>query len=106
LASLKAPDHNRSEGQKNAYYDLTENGSLKLGITEGMITNRLYVRAELMKKEILVAGTYKEVKSSGKTIAKNKIKKEYLSTGKIKSYVFDAIEDKIRVSGETIEIDK
>jgi hypothetical protein len=104
IAELKesciAPDSVRSEGQQNAYIPVTENGSLKWNITN----ERLYIFGQSIRKTITEEIEYKAVKSSAKTIAKNVIKKNYLSTGKLRSFIVDCVIGDIKINGDTIEI--
>lgn len=99
--SLVAPDANRSEGQKNAYISITENGTLKYNIE----TQCLYIVGSSVRKTVIEEGEYKEVKSSGKTIAKNKIKKEYLSTGQFRTFKLNNLIGNIKINGDILEIE-
>lgn len=101
LNSAKSPDLNKSLGQQDAYINITENGTLKWNIE----TQKLYIHAKVETKEVLVRGEYKEVKSKPLTIAKDAIRKEYLVTGKIRNYILENLEGKMRISGTTLEID-
>ena len=92
---------NRSEGQKNAYLTMTENGAVQYNFE----TTELYVYGIQLKgsKEVIEAGDYKEVKSSAKTLAKNAFKKTYLKTGLIRRFIATNI-NQVKLKGDTIEL--
>ena len=64
-----------SKYTKAGYYDAQGNGNVQVSVKE-----ICYVRGYVTGKEVLEAGTYKPVKSSAKTIAKNKIRKGLKNT--------------------------
>ena len=99
--SITAPNENRSEGQKNAYLTMTDNGAVKYNFE----TTDLYVSGLELKgsKEVTEAGEYKEVKSSAKTLAKNAIKKAYLKSGLIRTFKVRNI-TVIKLKGDTLEL--
>lgn len=89
-----------SQYTKAGYYEAQGNGNVQVGAEN----NRCYIRGYVVKKKVLVEGTYKKVKSSAKTIAKNALRKELKNT-KVREYLvtpenfFSA-----RHSGKTIEV--
>lgn len=100
LNSLKSPDTNRSEGQKEAYVSISKNGCLKWSVEK----QQLYIHGTLVRKTVTEEGDYPEVNSSSKTIAKNVIRKNYLSTGKYRSFKLENLESDIKINGDVIEI--
>jgi len=96
LASLIKPDENRSVGQLNAYTNIVK------GVKVHNETGVLYVYGYRERKELLVKGEYKEVKSKPITIAKNELKK-LMRTGKFTQYALE-IGNKVRANGETLEL--
>jgi len=101
LTSLKSPDQNRSQGQQDAYISITENGTIKWNVE----TQELYIQGLSVKKTITEEGEYKVVNSAPKTIAKNVIRHEYLSTGKWRTFKVTNLEGNIKISGDTLEIE-
>ena len=97
IESFISPNENRSNGQKNAYTPIGLKG-LKVHNESGL----LYVWGFLQNKTVTVKGTYKEVKSSNITIAKNELKK-LLKSGKFRMFSI-AIGNTIKASGETLEL--
>lgn len=82
--SLTNPDKARSEGQENAYTHLGG------GIKRHNDTKQLYLIGLEVRKQVLVEGEYKVVKSADKTICKNKVKKALgLRTDKIRTFILD-----------------
>ena len=71
IQSIVKPNENRSNGQIEAYTRINE--AMKYHNTTGDI----YLFALRVKKEVIQSGTYKEVKSAPKTIAKRKIEKHF-----------------------------
>ena len=98
---MTKPSVNRSEGQKDAYLIMTDNGAVKYNYN----TQELYVTGLELKgsKEIVEEGEYKVVKSSAKTLAKNAIRKAYLKAGLIRSFIVSEIGE-VRLKGDTIEL--
>lgn len=92
---------NRSEGAIKNFITLTDNGTLKYNT----VTQELYIVGSSVKKTVEVAGVYKEVKSSGKTIAKNVIKKHYLSTGDFRTFKVGNLKGNIKINGDILFID-
>ena len=101
LASLKNPDVKRSEGQSNAYINVTDNGMIKWCVE----TQKLYIAGSVIRKTIMEEGEYPEVKSKPITIAKNVIRKNYLKSGKIRRYDVSNLAGDIKANGETIEVE-
>ncbi|MDP2692772.1 MAG: hypothetical protein Q8O88_03995 [bacterium] len=101
LSSLKNTDVKRSQGQQDAYISITENGTIKWNIE----TQELYIQGLNVKKTITEDGIYKEVNSAPKTIAKNVIRYEYLSTGKWRTFKVRNLEGNIRINNDTLEIE-
>lgn len=73
------------------------------GLKVNTVDNSLQLFGLVQSKVVLVPGTFKEVKSAPKTIAKNRLRKS-LPIGKFREYALDpgAIHS-ARVNGETIE---
>ena len=63
------------EYTKTGYYDGHGNGNVNVSVK-----NEVYVRGYVIKKEVLVPGVYDSVKSSPKTLAKNKLRKKLKNT--------------------------
>ena len=101
LTSLKSPDQKRSQGQTDAYISITENGTIKWNIE----TQELYIQGLNVKKTVVEEGEYKVVKSAPKTIAKNVIRSQYLSTGKWRTFKVTNLNGNIRINNNTIEIE-
>jgi hypothetical protein len=76
-------------------------------LTRGIKYNdegQLYVNAFVVSKKVLVAGTYKKVNSSAKTIAKNGFRK-MLKQSKFREFRIDLSQlQAIKMNGTTIEI--
>jgi hypothetical protein len=64
-----------SQYTKAGYYDGQGNGNVQVSVKDVC-----YVRGYVTGKEVLEKGTYKEVKSSAKTLAKNKLRKGLKNT--------------------------
>jgi hypothetical protein len=104
ITGLDTPDENRSNGAKNAYIDLTEKQTGILLFNNN--TKQIYIRGvEFEGSKKIVEGTKskKVVNSASKTIAKNKIRKEYLKTGSIRLFTVFRLGE-IKLKGETLEI--
>lgn len=95
IESFLKPNVNRSNGQKNAYYVI--NSAIKVHIESGEVM--IYGYRE--NKKVLIEGTYKEVKSSSLTIAKNELRK-LLKTNKFKYFKLSNI-DSLKANKETLE---
>lgn len=87
---------NRSEGQTDAYVTLCPN--VRLHIAE----QRIFIYGFVVSKEVIKAGTYKQVNSSAKTLAKRKIEK-HLKATQFRQFAFDRLQS-VKVKGEEIEI--
>lgn len=92
---------NRSNGALENVIYFTENKTLKYNT----VTGELYIVALLDNKTILKEGVYPVVKSSGKTLAKNAIKKTYMRVGDIRNYKISMLQSSIKINGDTLEID-
>ena len=79
LGSLISPSKARSQGQTNAYTQISK--SLKVNNENG----NLYVYALAVKKTIITEGEYKPVKSKDLTLAKKEIKK-LMKTNKFRQF--------------------
>jgi uncharacterized protein (UPF0297 family) len=99
--SLKNPNQKRSEGQTEAYINVTENGMVKWCVE----TQKLYIAGSVVRKSVIEEGEYPEVKSKPITIAKNVIKKNYLKSGKIRRYDITNLAGNVKVNGDTIEVE-
>jgi hypothetical protein len=102
IESLVNPSKTRSEGQQNAYINLTENGLVKFSPN----TKHIYVQGlELENSKKVVEGTKstKPDTRKPKTIAKDTIKAEYLKTGRIRTFTVYRLGE-IKLKGETLEI--
>lgn len=96
--SLIKPDQNRSNGQIEAYIPICK------GIKLHSETGVLYIFGMQVKKEVIVKGEYKTVKSQNKTIAKNELKKQLdLKLDKFRQYSFDNITN-LKLNKDTIEL--
>jgi len=65
-------------------------------------TGEIYLHVSVNSKEVLEEGTYKVVKSSEKTIEKNKLRKT-LRSGKIRTFVIRNVES-VSMKGDTLEV--
>jgi len=102
LQSLVKPNEVRSNGQKEAYISLNDKGTLKYCKETGSVL----ISGTVVRKNVIKAGIYKEVKSRPLTLAKKHIEKVLdLKTSKIRYYKIANITSKVKVSGETIEIE-
>jgi hypothetical protein len=100
-ASLIAPDRAKSEGQQNAYIQITECGSLKWHIEK----KELYIFATSVRRTVDEEGNYPAVNSAPKTIAKNVIRSKYLKTGKYRTFKLSHLTGNVKIKGEEIEIE-
>lgn len=88
---------------KGYYKPVTSNGEVKLHTSESGETF-LYVRGYVLRKTVITKGEYPVVKSSPKTIAKNKIRKT-LKSGKLRTFKLNvSVLHSIRMNGMEIEI--
>lgn len=95
--SLIKPNENRSQGQIDAYTHICK------GIKIHNETSEIFIYGLQVKKDVIVKGEYKAVKSQNKTIAKNELKKLLdLKTDKFRQYKFTSI-DNLKLNGDTIE---
>lgn len=101
IEGIVNPNPNRSKGQKDAYLILTENGAVKYNYN----TQELYIEGVELdgSKKVVEEGTRKVVKSAPKTIAKNKIRSEYLKSGLIRNFKVKEIRE-IKMRGEELEL--
>jgi len=99
--ALKSPDKSRSDGQSNAYVSITENGVIQWCIA----TQELVIVANLVRKEVIEEGEYKADTRKPLTIAKDTIRKHYLTTGKYRKYIIKNLAGNIKISGEVLEIE-
>ena len=90
----------QSQAQTDAYIHLTP--AIRLH-KENM---EIHIFGQLISKVVLVKGEYKTVNSSGKTLAKQAIKK-YLDmrSDKFRDFILGNV-DQIKISGETLEIQR
>lgn len=101
--SIVEPSKARSEGQTNAYVDITKKGT---GILlYNFNKEELYVRGINFNDSVKVIeeGTKKEKKSASKTIAKDVIRSKYLKAGRIRTFKVHSIGE-LKLSGETLEM--
>ena len=92
---------NQSKAQQDAYYKLTENGSVKLHIEQGS----LHIFAmEISKKVVEPAKKPKAKSSNPLVIAEYKVKKDLnLSTAKWRNFKFEQF-DVIKTGGENFSL--
>ena len=92
---------NQSKGQQDAYYNLTDNGSVKLHIENG--TLHIYGMS-VSKKVIEPAKKPSKVSSNPMVIAEGKIKKDLnLSTPKWRNFKFEQF-DVVKTGGNTFAL--
>ncbi len=102
IEGFVSPNENRSQGQQNAYINLTENGVVRFCDT----TKHIYITGlELEGSKKIVEGTKskKVVNSAPKTIAKNVIRSEYLKTSRIRNFTVYRLGE-IKLKGDTLEL--
>lgn len=88
---------------KGYYTPITPNGEVKLHVDEKGATF-LYIRGYVLKKTVLVEGTYAHVNSSEKTLAKKSLEKN-LRRGKIRTFKINVNAlHSVKMNGMTIEI--
>jgi hypothetical protein len=99
--SILNPSETRSKGQSDAYLTMTENGAVRYNFEKSQI----YIMGLELEgsKKVVEEGEKKAVKSSGKTIAKNVIKREYLKQGNVRQFVVSEIGEVV-MRGDTIEL--
>jgi hypothetical protein len=101
IASIETPSVARSNGQKDAYINLNEKGTLKFCKE----TKSIMISGTVVTKKVLISGVYKEVNSKPLTLAKKHLDKMLdLRLAKIRYYKISNILSEVRVKGDTIEI--
>jgi hypothetical protein len=88
---------NRSNGQKNAYVNISNN--IKYNIEK----QQVHIFAKEVRKTILVEGEYPQTNKRAKTMAKDDIKK-HMKSSKYRTYIISNI-DRIKANGDTIVMD-
>jgi hypothetical protein len=102
LESLKSPDTTRSNGQKDAYVNITTNGIIRWNVA----TQKIYIFAQSVSKSVTQEGEYKEVKSKPLTLAKRSVEKHLgLSTSKFRLFVLDGLRGDLKLNGDTVELE-
>lgn len=86
-----------SEGQTDAYLPLT------VGLRWHIGNSELHITGVSHRKEVVVAGVYKVVKSRPKTIAKKAIESNFKSS-KYRTFIVKNLSGDLKVNGEVIEI--
>jgi hypothetical protein len=84
---------------KKGYYTAEGNGNVQVSVKD-----IAYVRGYSIGKEVITEGTYKKVKSSDKTIAKNKLRKGLKNTRVREFVITPANFIMARHNGKSIEI--
>lgn len=85
---------------KRGYYDGQGNGNVQVSVKDVA-----YIRGFSVRKDVIVPGTYKEVKSRPKTIEKDKIRKTFKSS-RVREFIVNPANFKsARHSGNTITVD-
>ena len=88
------------EYTKHEYYEGHGNGNVQESILD-----RVYVRGYVIKKEVLVPGKYDPVKSSPKTLVKNKLRK-LLKNTRVREFIVDSENLKsLSVNGNQVNLD-
>jgi hypothetical protein len=88
----------QSQAQTDAYLHITS--AIKMHKETGLF----HIFGQHINKKVLVAGTYKSVNSSDKTLAKTAIKKHLdLRTEKFRTFIVENIQS-VKMQGETLEI--
>lgn len=95
IKRLSGEKNARSIGQTDAYQTLTN------GVRLHLESEKIHVFGFRVSKHIKVTGTYKEVKSQKKTIAKNILRKN-MKSEKFRTFVLDSAKV-IALNGETFE---
>lgn len=102
IQSISAPNVNRSNGQKDAYIKLNSNGTLKYCKE----TKNVMISGVVVRKNVIIKGEFKEVKSKPLTLAKKYLDNVLdLKLAKIRYYKISNIIANVKVSGNTIEIE-
>jgi len=100
----KGIGNNDNYSLKGYFEPLTPNGEVKKHVDENGVTS-LYIRGYVIHKTEIIKGNYKTVKSSEKTLAKQKIEK-LLKRGKIRTFKINVnVLKSVKVNGLTIEIE-
>lgn len=88
----------QSQAQTEAYINLSN------AIKIHKETGNIHIFGMAMSKNVIVAGTYKQVNSSDKTIAKKEITKSLeLRGGKFRTFILGNVNE-VKMNGETLEI--
>lgn len=88
------------EYTKHGYYDGKGNGNVQESILD-----RVYIRGYVIKKEVIVPGKYDPVKSSPKTLAKNRFRK-LLKNTRCREFIVDSENLKsLSVNGNRVFLD-
>lgn len=98
--SLSQPEENRSQGQKEAYVTLTENGALKYNMAKQSI--KLFGVLAPKDKIVLQEGVYPVVNSRPETLLRKKIEKD-LKKSRMRCYTLENIQS-LNMNGEILEI--
>ncbi len=99
LKSLTNPSENHSNGQKEAYINLNEQGTIKLCKE----TNSIIISGTVVRKTVIVKGEYKTVNSKPLTLAKKYVETALdLKTAKMRYYKLSNV-GAVKTNGDTIE---
>jgi len=99
----KGIGNNSAYTLKGYYTPVTTNGEVKFHQSENG-DKSLYFRGYVIKKTVLVKGVYPTVKSSPKTISKNRIKKG-LKSGKLRTFKLNLNTlHTVKMNGKVVEI--
>lgn len=102
ITSIVKPNENRSKGQTEAYVNLNANGTIKFCKE----TRSVLISGVVIRKTVIKAGEYKEVKSRPLTLAKKYLDKALdLKLAKIRYYKLSNITASVKINGNTIEIE-
>ena len=89
---------------KGYYTPITKNGEVKFHTDDSGVT-KLTLRGYSKGKTVLTPGTYPIVKSSPKTIAKNRIRKDYMKSSNIRSFNIDLDKlSNVKVNGLNLSV--
>lgn len=85
---------------KHGYYEGQGNGNV-----QESVKSVVYIRGMTVKKDVLVKGTYKEVKSKPLTLAKNNLSKEFKSS-RVREFIVNPDNFKVaRHNGKSLVVD-
>jgi len=85
---------------KHGYYGSHGNGNV-----QESVKSVVYIRGYSVKKDVLVEGTYKEVKSRPLTLAKNKLRKEF-KANRVREFIVNPDNFKMaRHNGKSLVVD-